>query len=185
MRRANRALLLTILATLCIPAQGWTRTFVNPWTGVIFGNDQAASGFRSFGVAFGEAPTRYFGTETSVGFTTNFFGSSVPNYVLDLSAGVLVGPNIGTSRNVTPYLAAGVSSLRASINGVGTLPKATRNSFALNVGAGVLIDFASSLGLRGEVRYYRAFGDDGTANSLNADLSHFQFWRASIGLMIW
>jgi len=47
--------------------------------------------------------------------------------------------------------------------------------------------FATHIGIRGEVRYFRTFADDvfGDFGDLpDLDLGNFHFWRASIGLVI-
>src|SRR4051812_17865333 len=112
MHRAARALALALLVILSMPAQSRAAGFANPWGGVIFGNPQASSGFRSFGFSFGEM-NRIFGAETNIGYTPGFFGSAVGNYVLDLNASALVGPDLGIASRFHPYAAVGVSTLRA------------------------------------------------------------------------
>ena len=58
------------------------------------------------------------------------------------------------------------------------------NYFTLNVGGGVMGFFTNHLGVRGDLRYYRAYGfsvaDLQTAGTIALD--HFDFWRASVAL---
>lgn len=185
-RRATDAILLAAVLGLCNPAQARADFYANPWAGVVFGNEQAAAGFRSFGVSLGDMGTRLVGTETTIGFTSDFFGSAVKNYVLDVTGGITVGPSLDTTRGrVHPYASAGLSSIRTSINGAGTLGKATRADIGFSFGGGVALDFNGPIGLRGDLRYYRSFNGDASINSLNADLAKLQYWRATIGIVFW
>jgi opacity protein-like surface antigen len=184
MQRATRALLLAFLAIVGMPGQSWARGYLNPWTGIIFGNPQATNQFRSFGASFGEMK-RIFGTETNVGYTPGFFGTGVKNYVLDLNAGILAGPDLGIASRLHPYGAIGLSSIRASIRSNGVSPGMTRMDIGFNAGGGVVVDLKSEdLSVRVDGRFYRSFNGASSPNNLDVDLSHFHFWRLGIGLVI-
>lgn len=43
--------------------------------------------------------------------------------------------------------------------------------------------FATHIGIRGDVRYFRTLQDNSN-DSLDFDLGGFHFWRASIGVVI-
>ena len=60
----------------------------------------------------------------------------------------------------------------------------SNNYFTFNVGGGVAGFATKHLGMRGDLRYYRAFGIK-VADLENAGLAldHFNFWRASVGLV--
>lgn len=184
MQRAMRAFALAFLVIVSIPAQSYARGFANPWGGIIFGNPQAVKGFRSFGFSFGEM-NRIFGTETNIGYTPGFFGKAVKNYVLDLDAGIMVGPDLGIESRVHPYGAIGVSTIRASVRSDGVLPGTVRMDVGFNAGGGVVIDLKNEdLGLRVDARFLRSFNGTKTPNNVGADFSHFHFWRLGIGLVI-
>ena len=53
-----------------------TRAFINPLGGVVFGNDQATTGFRAVGFSFGDAGHGLVGTETTVGIAPGFSGKA-------------------------------------------------------------------------------------------------------------
>ena len=85
MRRATKNVLLAaVVGVLCAPVQAQAKAYISPWSGVVFGNDAAATGFRSVGVSFGDAGHGLVGTETNIGISPGFFGSRVENYVIDL-----------------------------------------------------------------------------------------------------
>jgi hypothetical protein len=189
MRPTTRVLCLFAALSACIPAHARAETYVSPWAGVVFGNDRAASGIRSFGVSFGSAGAEFGGSETTIGFTQKFFGSKPENYVLDIMTGITLGPSFSgmySDVRARPYFGVAIGTIRTSINsGVSGVSRSARNDLGFNVGAGAMIDFTTRFGLRADVRYYRTFNGSTKENSLNVDLAHFHFWQASIGLVIW
>ncbi len=53
----------------------------------------------------------------------------------------------------------------------------------MNAGAGVILFLSDGFGLRGDVRYFRAFaGSDDDDEFPDFELSDFDFWRASVGV---
>jgi len=187
MRRGLRTTLLAVaLAVVCIPVQARAEAFVNPWAGLVFGNDQAATGFHSLGVSFGDAGHGLVGTETTIVIAPGFFGSGVENYILDLMAGFTVGPTFGTKtdHDTRPYGLIEGGTIRTSIEGIGTGAAFARSNIGLAVGGGTTVALNDRLLLRGEVRYIKAFKSIDAANSLNANLENFHYWRTAFGLTI-
>jgi opacity protein-like surface antigen len=174
------------LAILCTPVQARADAFVSPWGGLVFGNDQATKGFHSIGVTFGSAGHGLVGTETTIGIAPGFFGNGVENYVLDLMAGVTVGPTFGTKtpHDTRPYGLIEGGTIRTSITGIGTGAAFARNNIGLAVGGGTTVALNDRLLVRGEVRYIKSFKSTDAANSLNANLADFHYWRTAFGLTI-
>jgi Outer membrane protein beta-barrel domain len=177
--------LALVVGLLCMPVQLHAKEFVNPWGGVVFGNGQATTGFHSFGIAVGDAGHGLLGTETNIGFSPGFFGAGVDNYVLDLMAGVTVGPTLATKskRDIRPYLLAGAGTVRTKI-GKGEGATFARNNIALSLGGGAMLEMSDRLAVRGDVRYLRALRSEDAANGLDVNLADFHYWRASLGLTI-
>jgi len=175
MRRVMKIVLaVAVVAGSSAPRQARAEAFLNPWAGVVFGNDHAEKKFGSFGVALGDAG-HVVGYEVNFGFAPDFFEESVDNNVIDMMANILVGPMAGDQGSgVRPYVAGGLGLIRTSIDGLGS-----SKDFSFNVGGGIFAYFSSRLGIRGDVRYLRTFDAD---NDLG--LGEFDFWRASIGLTI-
>jgi len=69
-----------------------------------------------------------------------------------------------------------------SANRWGTLFKFStgNDQFSWDVGAGLMGYFNEHIGLRGDIRYFRAFRGD-VVHGL--DLSGMNFWRASVGVV--
>ena len=56
------------------------------------------------------------------------------------------------------------------------------NDLGLNLGVGVMALPRRSVGVRGDVRYYRNLVNNASATSV--DFGAFHFWRASVGLVL-
>ena len=52
----------------------------------------------------------------------------------------------------------------------------------VNVGAGLNGYFNDNIGLRGDIRYFRAVQDNKADNDFSLSLGSFNFWRGSVGL---
>lgn len=187
MRRwIGTALLGLGLGTVGTAEHARAAEFINPWAGVVFGNDQAASGFSSMGFSFGDAGHGLVGTETNIGIAPGFFGSAVENYVLDLMAGFTIGPTLKSKAKdeFRPYGLVEFGTIRTSIEGIGTGARLARNDIGLAFGGGSTLALNDRLQLRVEVRYIRAINAKDAANSLNADLENFHYWRTALGIVI-
>src|SRR5262249_8567463 len=112
-------------------------------------------------------------------------------------ANVIGAVPIGSEGQVQPYVSAGLGGiqLRSEMFNIatttpGTTTQANQMKFGGNVGAGVMA-FAGNFGIRGDVRYYRAFHSDISTNATTPSdifaqnlLSGLDFWRANIGVAV-
>jgi len=187
MRNLTRAAVLgLVLGTFGLPLPVHAAAFVNPWGGVVFGNDQATTGFHTFGFTFGDAGHGMFATETTIGFSPGFFGKATQNYMLDLMAGFTVGKTFKskTPHDTRPYGLIEGGTIRTSINGIGTGTDFVRNNIGLAVGGGTTVALNDRLLVKGELRYIRAFRSHDAANSLNVSLQDFHYWRTEFGIVL-
>jgi opacity protein-like surface antigen len=101
---------------------------------------------------------------------------------------MLIGPTIGG--RVKPYVALGAGSLHLNVTKLSSViapnpASISNNYFTFNVGGGVMGFFTEHLGVRGDLRYTRAFGFKTTdLDSAGLQLNHFNFWRAYGGLAV-
>jgi hypothetical protein len=173
--------LLLTLVTLCVPRQARADGFFVPWAGVNFGNDQE-EGDLTFGAGAGFMGSGIAGIELDFGYSPDFFGESVDNDVMtgmgNLILGVPVGGTAGSG--IRPYVVAGLGVIRTRVEQLG-VSNAT-NEAGFNVGGGLMGFFGDHVGLRGDVRYFRNFGEIDISELQFA--GNFHFWRASIGLVL-
>ena len=157
-----------------------------------------------FGGALGYT-SGWFGAEFLAGFTPNFqmrnqFFSDEPqvnSYMFNLLAGI----PMGSGKNFQPFVSGGIGALTLrsdDLSGEGENDfnenfASDDSQFGGNIGFGIMA-FAQNVGIRADVRYFKAFGDNALEDALNLDPGTFEdsspinilpgldFWRANIGL---
>ncbi len=97
---------------------------------------------------------------------------------------------LGADRQIQPYVSAGVGGiqLRSDVLGISATTSANAVRAGADVGFGVM-GYAGNVGVRGDVRYFRAFTNDNidlAAGDALAQtvLSGLNFWRANIGVAV-
>ena len=90
-----------------------------------------------------------------------------------------------TGGGAQAYAAGGAGLVRPHLAEAGDLRVLDVNKFGFNVGGGILGHVSQHTGVRGDVRYVRTAGTSDTdANPFGLDLTRFEFWRASAGLVV-
>jgi outer membrane protein with beta-barrel domain len=177
-----------VLAARDATAQG----FINPFVGTTLSSPTAAGSSTKpgYGVAFGGLG-KVVGGETEIAYFPEVIDNTAnhlaKNRVISFSGGAIIGPTFDRAK---PYFAIGAGDLHLNVTSLASLaipnPDSLSNDyFSFNVGGGVFAFFSHHVGVRGDVRYFRAFGikltDLATAGLA---LDRFNFWRASIGLAV-
>jgi hypothetical protein len=182
------ATLLFVSAAHDASAQGFVSPFVD--TTLSSPSPTGSSSKPGFGIAFGSVG-KIVGAETEIGYQPevidNAANALAKSRVITLSGTTLIGPTIG---RVKVYGAIGAGDLYLNVSKLSTVvvpnPQSiTTNYFAVNVGGGAMGFFTAHMGVRGDLRYFRAFGIN--ASDLQAaglTLEHFNFWRASLGFAV-
>jgi opacity protein-like surface antigen len=170
------------------PAQA--QGFISPFIGYNFGGDAGCPEITNcedkradYGVSFG-ALGSIVGFEAEFGYTKNFFGetSNQTSNVLTFMGNFMLAPKIGP---VQPYGLAGLGLIRTSVE-VGT--SNDENQFGWDLGGGLMVFFGEHVGVRGEVRYYKAFQVLDFINRPNPPVlglseKKLEFGRAAIGVV--
>ena len=178
------------LAAPSAHAQG----YVTPSLGVVFGNP-SARGQADFVVDVGWlSRIEPLGFELDVMYAPSFFGTQGPygeNSVTTYMANVVVagggtrGGRFGRRRTtVRPYLSGGVGVMHEVVTTPVIANKISNSDLGLNFGAGVMAFTSRSIGVRGDVRYFRDLIDTQSGNTTNIDFGAFHFWRASVGFIL-
>jgi hypothetical protein len=172
-----------------VSAQG----FINPFVGTTL-TSPSTSGSSSkpgFGIALGGIG-KIIGGETEIGYypavLDNGANGLAKNKVITLSGNTLIGPMIGP---IKAYGALGFGDLYLNVTSLSSIAipnpsSISTNYFTVNTGGGVMGFFSSHLGVRGDLRYYRAFGfkvTDVQSATPGFALDRFDFWRANFGLV--
>jgi opacity protein-like surface antigen len=190
------------LATPAPAAADWLFT---PFVGTTFGGsadfDDGLPGGDEFerqftyGASLGWMGAGIVGFEFDFGYSPNYFERLADadddftfaddSNVTTLMANVLLGAPIGgqTGPGIRPYGVAGVGLIRTQASSVENFFDVDSNDWGMNVGGGIIGFFGDNIGIRGDVRYFRAFeGGTDDDDFPDFDLADFDFWRASVGV---
>src|SRR6266550_2491284 len=191
----NRFVLLAALLLLFAAHDAAAQGFVSPFIGTTLSSPTATgtSTKPGYGIALG-ALGKFIGAETEIAYypevIDNATNALAKSRVISFSGDTLIGPTIG---RVKAYGAVGAGDLHLNVTRLSSLvipnPSSLSNDyFSFNVGGGVMGFVTSHLGVRADLRYFRAFGikttDLDNAALTGLALDHFNFWRASVGLAV-
>ncbi len=193
------AVMLFILGGMATPASAdWLLT---PYLGVTFGGSANFGDVGDFAdnfekkVTFGGSATwmgaGIIGLEADFGSTPNFFATTTGDANFDfgdsnvttLMANLVIGAPVGgtTGPGFRPYASGGIGLLRSNVSTNGLFDDLSQNDLGLNAGAGAHLFFSDTVGLRGDVRYFRAL-QKGSDGGRDLDLGDFNFWRGTLGV---
>ena len=113
---------------------------------------------------------------------TDAGGSSV----LSLMGNLLIGVPFGGQQGFgfRPFGLVGFGALRSDLDSFTELVGFDNTEVAWNFGGGVMIFFGSNVGILGDVRYFRTFGDVNFGPLETADTDAVDYTRGSIGLVL-
>jgi opacity protein-like surface antigen len=196
----RKLLMISALTLALVPAtasaQNW---FFTPFVGANFGGNANFGDFDDlddeverrvdFGATIGWNP-HIVGFEVDFGYSPNFFENTAgdrnfefgDSNVTTLMANLhLTTPNQG--QGVRPYGSAGLGLIRSRVSDVGGFfDDVATNDFGLNVGGGVEGNFNDTIGIRGDIRYFRSLEDNEPDDEFDLGLSNFDFWRGTVGV---
>ena len=188
MRGTLKAIVVSAaLAAVLAPQPARADSFIDLWAGRQFPST-ADQGRGAFGLTAGGTGSGVVGGELEVGYSPSFFGTQNDfghNTVLDVTLNVTFGMPLGNWRRgaaVRPYVRAGGGLIRTQIDG-GSLfnVSSSQNHLGYDLGGGIMGFFSKSVGLRGDITYFRNL----TGNVVNGlDLGSLHYWRWSAGLVI-
>ena len=180
--------LATLVAALSIPSLSAAQTpsgwFAAPFISASFGGDTTDSA-PFYGASAGWMGDR-LGLEGEVANAPDFFeptGFVTERRVMTVMGNALY--RFWSGGGAQAYAAGGAGLVRPHLAEAGDLNVLEVNKFGFNVGGGIIGRFSEHTGVRGDVRYVRTAGtSDSDANPFGLDLTRFEFWRASAGLVV-
>jgi len=179
-----------VLLTLCLSTDAAAQGFLNPFIGATLSSPSPAGGRSQpgFGVAFGKIGL-IFGGEAEFTYFPEIIDSQ-PNgldrsHAWTFSTSSLIGPRIGP---VKIYGAFGVGDTILSATPLASASNPSpanlsSHHFSTNAGGGLMI-FVGHLGVRGDMRHFRAYGVSFTDLQSSVAFDHFTFWRGTVGLAV-
>jgi opacity protein-like surface antigen len=196
---------LVILGFMATPTMASADWLFTPFVGTAFnsaadfddGFEDSTEFERQFtyGASLGYMGAGIVGFEIDFGYSPNFFETFTSadegdfqfaddSNVTTVMANVIVGAPIGgqTGPGIRPYGVAGVGLLRTHLADADDFFDVSSNDFGFNIGAGVIGFFTDNVGIRGDVRYFRAFAGDDDDDVFDFAVTDFDFWRATVGV---
>ena len=124
------------------------------------------------------------GFEIEGAYTPDFFGNDGfafdENNVSTLMGNVLIGGG-GERAKVFVSVGAGIQKSRA--RDLEDFFDVDSTDFAASAGLGGMGFFSNNFGVRGDIRYYRSFGEDVVNDDFDLDFGDFSYWRGTAGLV--
>lgn len=193
---------LAALVVGTTPVQASADWLFTPFVGTAFGGKANFGDFNNFedeverrvtfGGSLGWMGNGIVGFEVDFGFSPNFFENTSgdgdfafgDSNVTTLMGNLILGAPIGgqSGPGIRPYASGGVGLLRTKVDGGDFFDDLNTNDFGLNVGAGLHGFFSDSVGIRGDIRYFRSLQDNEPDDEFDIAVSDFDFWRATVGI---
>jgi hypothetical protein len=184
-----RGLVLAVAFLLPLSAAAQTSSskmwMLSPHIGATTGGDTTKPA-TTVGVTAGWMGAGWLGAEADLGWTPTFFaqdGFLTERRVVTLMGNGVVRVPWGHSDASSPYVSGGLGLFRPKLSEPGALFVIDTNKLGWNLGGGVMAGGAS-VGVRGDVRYFRSTGKKDDANAFGIDPAKFGFWRLTTGLVV-
>jgi len=187
------AALIAAAITLA-PAPARADGFFIPFFGVNFGGDSGKQFSEAFdtsqfnwGASLGWMGAGIFGFEGDFGYSPNFYGKTEAggSGAFTATGNLILGVPFGGQKGfgIRPYGLVG-AGLLSSKSDFGT-PEIDENNMTWSAGGGVMVFFGSSVGIRGDVRYFRTFDDlEILGIPIGQSTGKVDFTRGSLGLVL-
>jgi Outer membrane protein beta-barrel domain len=198
MMRFRRLILLTLLAVACVAAPARAQWIVTPYLGINAGGDLetrrgglgVSAGYFGNWVGFEIDVERHghFFKDAEIGNTGSDLAEDVNTRATRIMGNVAVPLYRKGATRWRPYGAAGFGVIRADFIHTGSTADVHQNDFAFNAGGGVIKSLNPRLGLRADLRYFRALADQdkplpsGQIGDVNGVYRDYGFWQFTIGV---
>jgi hypothetical protein len=192
----TRSFVLGALLTGLFPGIAAADGLIVPFFGVNFGGDSGneladavdASRYH-WGASFAWMGGGVIGFEGDIGYSPDFFGKTDAggSSVLSVTGNLLLGVPIGGQAGfgVRPYAVVGAGVIRPDGDAFPAAEAFGETKVAWDFGGGVMVFFATHVGIRADVRYFRTFEAvdflDVDAADTTGDLD---FTRGTLGFVL-
>jgi hypothetical protein len=185
-------LLPSCCLVVCLASPAAAQGFISPLVATTVTSPSAVGSATKpgFGIAIGGVGG-FFGGETEVAYYPEMMDNAAnalsQNKVVTISGSTLLGPKIGP---VKVYGAFGAGDLYLNVTSASSIvvpnPQSVSNNYVtINAGGGAMAFLGAHLGVRGDARYYKAYGFKATdVQAGTFTLNRFDFWRIAGELVV-
>jgi hypothetical protein len=194
----RKGTLLAILVAAWTPAPARAQWVITPYLGINLAGDAefrrggpGISGGRvgnRLGFEFDVQRYHHFFKDSRIELVPNNCAPGVRATCIDLNTdawsfmGNVLAPIRSKGAKWRPYGTAGIGVIQAWVEGPGDQYDVEQDNFALSVGGGVLYSLKGRAGVRGDIRYFRAFvAEDKREGGYFRD---YGFLRATLGVTV-
>lgn len=189
----KKAVIMAALALALSPAAARADWLFTPNIGAGFGGNTNGSEHLTYGASIGWMGAGVIGWEADFSYTPEFFEgddddldivNTGDSNVTTVMGNVILGVPVGgqTGGGVRPYVVGGAGLMQSRVEDADALFEIDNNDFGINLGGGIMGFMTDNVGFRGDIRYFRAFGEDEGNDVVDFDLSDFDFWRGTVGV---
>ena len=197
----KRAAIVAAVFLVLAPASARADLLLTPNIGVTFGGSADNREHLTYGVSAGWMGGGVFGFEADFHYAPEFFEPHDNDIdfiddsnVLSLMGNLILGIPIGGQHGggFRPYGVAGLGLLKSRVTSTDQLLDVSSSDFGFNLGVGAMAFFNDTIGIRGDVRYFRSFQDleaavrnaiAGQFDEINAtEPATLNFWRLNVGV---
>jgi Outer membrane protein beta-barrel domain len=192
----RRTLVLSLLLAVVAPAVARADGMIVPFVGVNFAGNSGkelsnaidAKRF-DWGISLAYMGGGILGLEADIAHSPDFFGRTDigGSSVLTATGNLLIGIPIGgqTGAGFRPYGLVGLGVIRSKVDAFGDVLSLDNSEAAWDFGGGAMFFFGTHVGVRGDLRYFRTFGDvDFDLIDVIDRPRNLDFARASAGLIL-
>ena len=192
----HRTVLMGLLLTAVTPGVARADFLIVPFYGVNFGGDSGTelgdaidASRHNWGVSLAWMGAGVFGFEGDVGYGPDFFGKTDlgGSSVLTLSGNLLLGIPFGGQEGfgVRPYGLVGLAAVRPEGDAFPASDAFGDYHLGWDVGGGLMVFFASHVGIRADLRYFRTFeATDLFDIDVTQEAGDLDFTRGSLGFIL-
>ena len=181
------ALILSVaLASLAAAPDAHSDTMLSAHGGVAFGGDLDET-VGTWGGALTFMGDGLLGFEIEGAYTPDFFGDDEglgftfdENNVSTLMGHLLLG---GGNEKGRLFVSVGGGIQQARATDIEDFFDVDSTDFAASAGVGGMGFFSNNFGVRGDVRYFKSFGEDVGNDDFDLDFGDFSYWRGTAGLV--
>jgi opacity protein-like surface antigen len=180
------------LALMILPSSANADWFVAPYAGGQFAAGSRANNFLIPAVesdrwnigAAGGWTKGWWGVDADLGYHPGFFDDG-GGFLTEASLLTLMGNArvaLPARARLRPFASAGVGVMQPNIAEPGGLARVDATKFAWNAGGGVVTMLTDRVGIRADVRYFRATDDAGSMNAFGIKFDGFDFVKTTVGV---
>ena len=193
---STRVIAAALVAITLAPVPARADVLFTPFFGVTFGGDSGKEFSEAFdtsqynwGASIAFMGGGVFGFEGDFGFSPDFYGKTEVggSNAFTATGNLVLGIPFGGQKGfgVRPYGVIGAGLLKSASDFGSAIADIDESNVTWSMGGGVLVFFGTSVGIRGDVRYFRTFDDlEILGLPIAQSPGKVDFTRGSLGLVL-